>query len=199
MSPKPNKERCRKTCAERPDKNRAVTKSEDKKKVHMYAQNWYILSWFLRPYYTSGSAEGEARTRRPAGDLTRRIPPWEAGHPHTSIIRTRTATHDRAFWFLQATTRKHAPQAHNHITKAATAANVTFPESSTVREAGTVVWGAGKLVPGGVVGLLGGKADADGSIQLEIASGDYLFSATWSDERAKQDHGTASAISSAPP
>ena len=59
-----------------------------------------------------------------------------------------------------------------------TTANVTFPESSTVREAGTVVWSAGKLVPGGVIGLLGGKADADGSIQLEIASGDYLFSAT---------------------
>ena len=43
----------------------------------------------LRP-----DTSAEARNRRPAGDLARRIPPLEAGHPHTSIART--ATHDRA-------------------------------------------------------------------------------------------------------
>ena len=56
-------------------------------------------------------------------------------------------------------------------------ANVTFPETGTVREAGIIVWDAGKLVPGAVVGVLGGTIDADGSIQLEIASGHYTFSA----------------------
>ena len=44
-----------------------------KKKVHIYA----YTSWFLRPYTSA-----EARNRRPAGDLARRIPPLEAGRPH---------------------------------------------------------------------------------------------------------------------
>ena len=48
--------------------------------------------------------------------FARRIPPLEAGHPHTSIART--ATHDRAH--SNATMRKHAPQPQTLITKAAT-------------------------------------------------------------------------------
>jgi hypothetical protein len=53
----------------------------------------------------------------------------------------------------------------------------TFPETTTVREAGIIVWDAGTLVPVAVVGVLDGTIDADGSIQLEIASGHYTFSA----------------------
>ena len=59
----------------------------------------------------------EARTRRPAGDLARRIP----------TLRGRTPTYQHNTYsnprqsILQATMRKHAPQAQSHITKAATA------------------------------------------------------------------------------
>ena len=45
-------------------------------------------------------------TSSAAGEIARRVPPLEAGHPHTSIPRT--ATHDRAH--SNATMRKHAPQ-----------------------------------------------------------------------------------------
>ena len=69
--------------------------------------------FYDRTHYTSA----EARNRRPAGEIVRRISPLEAGHPHTSIPRT--ATHDRAH--SNAAMRSHAPQPQTHITKAATA------------------------------------------------------------------------------
>ena len=80
-------------------------------KIDIYLE--YIV--ILRPDTSAEAAE--ARTRRPAGEIARRIPPLEARHPHTSIPRT--ATHDRAH--SNAAMRSHAPQPQTHITKAATA------------------------------------------------------------------------------
>ena len=77
----------------------------------MYAQTCIYIVIFTTRHYSA-----EARNRRPAGEIARRIPPLEAGHPHTSIGRT--ATHDRAH--SNTTMRSHAPQPQTHITKAAT-------------------------------------------------------------------------------
>ena len=60
--------RCRKTCERDPIKIVRVAESDNQEKVHMYAQN--ILD---RIFMSDTSAE--ARDRRPAGDLARRIPP----------------------------------------------------------------------------------------------------------------------------
>ena len=105
--------RCRQTCqTERPDKIKScVAKSDNKEKVHMYVQKCNIYIVILRK-----KTSAKARSRRPAGEIARRIPPLESGHPHTSIPRT--ATHDRAY--NNAAMRKHAPQPQTHITTAAT-------------------------------------------------------------------------------
>ena len=89
----------------------------------MHKNDIYIV--ILRPDTT----RAEAPNRLPAGEIARRIPRLEAGHPHTSIART--ATHNRAH--SNATMRKHAPQPQTQITKAATACRPSYPDQRSTR------------------------------------------------------------------
>ena len=114
--------RCRKPCERDPIKIVCREKRQQGKAmkrctcIHKKKCTYIVHDFYDPTRHMTLALKREIDVLPPAGEIARRIPPLEAGHPHTSIPRT--ATHDRAY--NNAAMRKHAPQPQTHITTTAT-------------------------------------------------------------------------------